>query len=166
MDATRQSLLTAAQDSHVILLTGGVSAGDTDYVLPAIESLGGQVVFHRLPIRPGKPVLVAMLGKTLVVGLPGNPVSAAVTSRVIAQPLLERLAGLRLSQSYLRLELSNSDKKTLNLYWYRLIRLCNAGAELLDSQGSGDLVSLALSDGFLEVPPGCTGTGPWRTWLW
>lgn len=166
LESTQKALSTAVHASDAVILTGGVSAGDTDYVLPAIESLGGQVVFHRLPIRPGKPVLVAVLGQTLVVGLPGNPVSAAVTSRVIAEPLLGRLAGLRQSPGNLRLTLSNADDKTLNLFWYRLIRLSEFGTQLVDTQGSGDLVSLAQSDGFLEMPPGCSGSGPWRTWLW
>lgn len=165
LEATRESLQQATQQADAVILTGGVSAGDTDFVLPAIESLGGTVVFHRLPLRPGKPVLVAMLRGKLVAALPGNPVSAAVTARVIAEPLLDRLAG-RNSPPRLRLNLSHADSKTLNLFWYRLIRLGLQGAELVGSQGSGDLVSLARSHGFVELPPGASGAGPWRTWLW
>jgi molybdopterin molybdotransferase len=165
LEATRESLQQATQQADAVILTGGVSAGDTDFVLPAIESLGGTVVFHRLPLRPGKPVLVAMLQGKLVAALPGNPVSAAVTARVIAEPLLDRLAG-RNSPPRLRLNLSHADSKTLNLFWYRLIRLGPQGAELVGSQGSGDLVSLARSHGFVELPPGESGAGPWRTWLW
>jgi molybdopterin molybdotransferase len=165
LEATRESLQQAAQQADAVILTGGVSAGDTDFVLPAIESLGGTVVFHRLPLRPGKPVLVAMLRGKLVAALPGNPVSAAVTARVIAEPLLDRLAG-RNSPPRLRLNLSHADSKTLNLFWYRLIRWGPQGAELVGSQGSGDLVSLARSHGFVELPPGASGAGPWRTWLW
>jgi len=161
----QESLVRACQKSDAVILTGGVSAGDTDFVLPAIQALGGTVLFHRLPLRPGKPVLVALLNGKVVVGLPGNPVSAAVTSRLIAEPLLERLAG-RSTAGPLRLTVSNPDEKNLNLFWYRLVRRTEIGLQLVDTQGSGDLVSLARSDGFVELPPGCTGAGPWRTWLW
>lgn len=171
LEATRQALESDSETQDAIIITGGVSMGDTDYVLPAIESLGGHVLFHRLPLRPGKPVLVAMLGKTLVIALPGNPVSVAVTSRVVAQPLLEKLAGKNLpgnspTNGQLKLRLTNPDEKRLNLYWYRLVRLRESSAELIAYQGSGDLVSLSQSQGFIEVPPGGSGAGPWRTWLW
>ncbi len=165
LSASQESLAEAVRTSDAVVLTGGVSAGDTDYFPEAIQSLGGEILFHRLPLRPGKPVLVAMLKEKLIIGLPGNPVSVAVTSRVIAQPLLERLAG-RLAGRQVRLPLVNADEKTLNLHWYRLIHLEEGAARLVDSRGSGDLVSLAQSDGFVEVPPGCWGAGPWRAWLW
>jgi molybdopterin molybdotransferase len=162
---TRRALSVACEQSDVVILTGGVSAGDTDFVPEAIIDLGGDIVFHRLPIRPGKPVLAGFVNETLVIGLPGNPVSTTITARVIAEPLLERLAGLS-RRPDLWLTLVQSDEKTLNLIWYRLIRLQDRGASLVGSRGSGDLVSLALSNGFVEVPPGQFGSGPWRAWLW
>lgn len=165
LSETKQAISGACDQSDVVILTGGVSAGDTDFVPQAIIELGGEIVFHRLPIRPGKPVLAGFVDETLVIGLPGNPVSTAITARVIAQPLLERLAGLS-RPADLRLTVNESDEKTLNLVWYRLIKLQDLGASLVGSRGSGDLVSLALSNGFVEIPPGQFGSGPWRAWLW
>jgi molybdopterin molybdotransferase len=149
----------------VIILTGGVSAGDTDFIPKALTELGGEILFHRLPIRPGKPVLVGLWEGKLVVGLPGNPVSAAVVSRVIAQPLLQRLGGV-LPPPMTQLSLAESDDKRLNLVWYRLVELDGGHGRLVDSRGSGDLVSLSRSHGFIEQPAGQSGRGPWRTWLW
>lgn len=165
LEETRRTLAAAIEQSDVVILTGGVSAGDMDFVPQAIVDLGGEIVFHRLPIRPGKPVLVGFVNETLVIGLPGNPVSTTVTARVVAQPLLERMAETN-SPAQLRLPLINPDDKALNLYWYRLVRLEEEGLQLVPSRGSGDLVSLAKSNGFIEIPPGQTGIGPWRTWLW
>ncbi len=169
---TLQSVQAAIEaqlsEADAILLTGGVSMGDTDFVPEAITKLGGQIEFHRLPIRPGRPVLGASLNGKLLLGLPGNPVSVAVTSRVIGLPLLRKLAGvLPMEEPLERCELVDADNKTLSLIWYRLVKI-NAESEvkLIDSQGSGDLVSLSLSDGFVEIPMGACGKGPWRVRWW
>lgn len=163
-----QAALTARlEDCDAILLTGGVSMGDTDYVPAAIESLGGEIVFHRLPIRPGKPVLGAILDGKLIVGLPGNPVSVAVTARVVAEPLLRRLAGCRFAAPRLAVQLAETDDKRLDLTWFRLVTIDAWGAvHLAKSQGSGDLVSLSRSSGFVEIPAAGDGRGPVPLTLW
>jgi molybdopterin molybdotransferase len=66
-----------------------------------------------------------------------------------------------------RIPLSNPDRRTLPLVWYRLVRLGTSGAgELIPLQGSGDLVAMAHSDGFVELPPGASGAGPWPFFPW
>ncbi len=154
--------------ADAILLTGGVSMGDTDFVPEAIAKMGGQVAFHRLPIRPGRPVLGACLDGKLLIGLPGNPISVAVTSRVIGLPLLRKLAGIMPAEEPLkRCILGNADEKTLPLVWYRLVKIGpDSEVNLIDSQSSGDLVALSLSDGFVEIPMGARGSGPWRVRWW
>lgn len=152
-----------------VILTGGVSMGDTDHVPGAVRESGGEIVFHRLPIRPGKPVLgaVAPEGK-LIVGLPGNPVSVAVTAAVIALPLLRQLGGLaEILPGQQQVLVSNSDDKKLNLHWYRLVELGSDGQlRYVDSRGSGDLIALGRSAGFVTVPAGMSGPGPWPLQLW
>ena len=154
--------------ADAILLTGGVSMGDTDFVPEAVVRLGGEVAFHRLPIRPGRPVLGASLDGKLLLGLPGNPVSVAVTSRVIGLPMLRKLAGIvPTEESLMRCELTNPDDNSLSLIWYRLVKIGpDSQVRLIGSQGSVDLVSLALSDGFVEIPMGARGSGPWRVRWW
>lgn len=152
-----------------IILTGGVSMGDSDHVPEAIISAGGKIVFHKIPIRPGKPVLGALGPQgQLIMGLPGNPVSVMVTARRILAPLLQKLAGA--SNWYMpptAVELINADTKTLPLVWFRLVRLVSPGrAELLPTHGSGDITSLACSDGFVEIPPESSGPGPWPFYGW
>ncbi len=155
-----------AEQVDAILLTGGVSMGDADFVPDAITGLGGEIVFHRLPIRPGKPVLGGRLAKTLIVGLPGNPVSVAVTARVVALPLLRALTGcIEFLQP--QVELANPDDKTLSLTWFRSVHTDAAGAVYLThTKGSGDLVSMANSAGFVRIPPGQSGAGPWQFYSW
>lgn len=162
---TLEHLLTTVD---ALLLTGGVSMGDTDHVPAAIEKIGGQIVFHRLPIRPGRPVLGAVAGGKLIIGLPGNPVSVAVTSTVVALPLLKRLAGVQpLVESCPRVTVTPADSLQLPLTWYRLVEISETGdVRFVDTRGSGDLISLARSVGFVTIPPGMCGSGPWPLTRW
>ncbi len=82
------------EQCDAVLLTGGVSMGDYDYVPDVVQELGGDITFHGLPIRPGKPILgAATAAGKLILGLPGNPVSATVGCRRFALPLLAKQSG-------------------------------------------------------------------------
>ena len=167
LDAVSATLADLLPRCDAVLLTGGVSMGDTDFVPAAVEALGGEIVFHRLPIRPGKPVLGAAVDGKLVLGLPGNPASVAVTSRVFGEPLLLRQAGCISSPGRPLVHLADPDDKRLELTWYRLVRLGDAGqVHLLASQGSGDVVALSLSDGFVELLPGASPSTAVRLTVW
>ena len=87
--------LLAAFDQGVDLLvtTGGASVGERDYVREALIDLGVTLDFWKLRMRPGKPLMFGTRAKTLVFGLPGNPVSALVTAIVILRPALRRMTG-------------------------------------------------------------------------
>lgn len=79
----------------VLLTTGGVSAGRLDFVPAAVRDMGGEVLFHKVAIRPGKPLLCARLpGGPLLFGLPGNPIATAVGLRFFVVPALRALLGL------------------------------------------------------------------------
>lgn len=163
----REHVKSLLDQCDAILITGGMSAGDTDHVPNAIGSLGGVTAFHRMGIRPGKPVFGAHLSNKLILGLPGNPISTAVTSRVFGNPLLDRLGGKRLADPLPLVELSESDDKQLPLIWFRLVEIGPLGhARLLPNQGSGDVAALARSSGFVTIPAGATGTGPWQFTGW
>jgi molybdopterin molybdotransferase len=152
-----------------VLLTGGVSAGQYDFVPDVIAAIGGETIFHRLPLRPGAPVFGAVGPKgQAILGLPGNPVSVLVTARRLAWFALMRLAGFAEPRPRVPVVgLSNVDGKSLKDWWCRMVRLTGAGqAELVPTRGSGDVVSMGRSDGFVEVPPETTGAGPWPFYSW
>ena len=93
--ALRDRLLELASGAEVIVTTGGVSAGRLDLLPAAVHELGGEMVFHKVAIRPGKPVLHARLpGGVLLFGLPGNPLAVAVGMRFFVIPALRALQGL------------------------------------------------------------------------
>jgi molybdopterin molybdotransferase len=79
--------------ADVLLLSGGVSAGTLDLVPGVLQEAGVQPHFHKVEMKPGKPVFFGTRGDALVFGLPGNPVSALVCFELFARPALRRLAG-------------------------------------------------------------------------
>jgi molybdopterin molybdotransferase len=83
----------AAARADIIVTTGGASVGDHDLVRPALEAAGGTIDFWRIALRPGKPMLAGRLGDAVVLGLPGNPVSAFVTATLFLRPLIAAMAG-------------------------------------------------------------------------
>lgn len=93
-DLVARELAALASRCDVIVTTGGVSAGRLDFVPATIARLGGEILFHKVAIRPGKPLLFARLpGGTLFFGLPGNPMGMAVGLRFFVLPALRALMG-------------------------------------------------------------------------
>jgi molybdopterin molybdotransferase len=166
-DSLRSALRRAWSAADAILVTGGVSMGERDAVPRELEALGARPVFHRLPQRPGKPLYAATTddGRP-VLGLPGNPVSVLVTARRYAVAALRARAGLGPPHAS-RVSVSNADAQSIPLWWHRPVRRIDAcNVELVPIRGSGDVASVASSDGFVEIPPNATGAGPWAYYGW
>ncbi|MFL9839430.1 gephyrin-like molybdotransferase Glp [Sphingomonas sp. ST-64] len=83
----------AAVDADLLVTTGGASVGDHDLVRPALEAAGAAIDFWRVAVRPGKPMMAGRMRDTVVIGLPGNPVSAHVTALLFVCPMIAHLAG-------------------------------------------------------------------------
>lgn len=169
-DALKSRLAEQLENTDAILLTGGVSMGDTDHVPQVLRELGATIVFHKLPIRPGKPILGAIGPQgQAIIGLPGNPVSVAATALRIAFPILKHLAGFRdKSVASMPVELLEPDQKSIPLHWYRPVQFCRSQSNerpqvrLTPNLGSGDVVALSASEAFIEIPLGqATHAGPW-----
>jgi molybdopterin molybdotransferase len=157
-----QALSNLRSECDLILTNGGVSVGDHDFLPEVIRHLGGEVVFHRISIRPGKPTLTAKLGETWLVGLPGNPASAFVGWHVLALPLARRLAGsppedsLRFAPGTLREPISNRGQRTalapVEVQWDE----GRFSIRPLTWRGSHDILALARANGLLIIEPGTT----------
>ncbi len=85
----------ARVEADILVTTGGASVGDHDLIRPALAAAGGAIDFWRIALRPGKPMLAGKIGEMLVLGLPGNPVSAFVTAAIFLKPLFAAISGAR-----------------------------------------------------------------------
>ena len=90
---TLAAAFRAAQDADIIVTTGGASVGDHDLVRPVLQHLGAAMDFWKIAMKPGKPMMAGMLGDAVVLGLPGNPVSAHVTATLFLLPLVRAMSG-------------------------------------------------------------------------
>lgn len=89
-----RAVLELAADADVIVTSGGASVGDHDLVAPVTEAMGATRAFYKVALRPGKPLMAGKLGRAVLLGLPGNPVSAIVCGHLFLLPLLRAMQGL------------------------------------------------------------------------
>jgi molybdopterin molybdotransferase len=146
----------AIGQNDMVVISGGVSMGDTDYTYRVLKQLNVKKLFHRIAIRPGKPVWFGLAGKKPVFGLPGNPVSVTVTFHQIVLPVLRTMARAAsvLPANYL-LPLGMDVSKKHGLREFLLASLSDSGRTVvpqLGYQGSGDFVSAAKSAGVMVIP--------------
>ncbi len=91
--AALQNKFAQCSDADIIVTSGGASVGDHDLVQEALRNVGAEIDFWRVAVKPGKPLIAGRLGKSIVLGLPGNPGSAYVTAYLFLLPLVRHLAG-------------------------------------------------------------------------
>jgi molybdopterin molybdotransferase len=152
--ASRRALDAGAQ---VIISSGAVSMGRYDFVPQALAQVGAETLFHKVAIRPGKPLLFARLpGNALLFGLPGNPIAVAVGLRFFVEPALRVMLGLP-PETPRRVPLFNaySKKPRLRFHLKSRLRLDPQGrlmAEVLDGQESYRIRPLADANAWTIVP--------------
>jgi molybdopterin molybdotransferase len=150
----------AAARADLLLTTGGVSVGDFDLVPRVVAELGGEVLFHKVAMQPGKPVLAARLGKALVLGLPGNSVSVLVGYCLFGRPCLRRLAGdpEAFSLPWQMLPAAAAAHNRGNRVQFRPARgvreAAAPGVEVLPWKGSHDLLTAARATHLARLEPG------------
>ncbi|MCB1308134.1 MAG: molybdopterin molybdotransferase MoeA [Leptospiraceae bacterium] len=93
-DAIRSLLDRVLDEADFVLLTGGVSAGDTDFVPGLLAEAGVQSIFHKVRMRPGKPIWAGARKQTMVFGLPGPPFSCRITFKLFVEPAVRRCMGI------------------------------------------------------------------------
>lgn len=95
LESLVETCRTALEDHDVVMLSGGSSVGVRDYTIRILQSFpDAELLVHGVAVRPGKPTILARIGKKIFWGLPGQPVSALMICRVFALPSLERLQGI------------------------------------------------------------------------
>jgi molybdopterin molybdotransferase len=146
----------------ILLTSGGVSMGERDLLPGVLRDMGATLLFHRIRLKPGKPMLAARLGDLTILGLPGNPVSAYLNALLFLPVALARLQGGEALDPWKEAELA---EPVANKGDRPLLHPCTlqAGRLLpLPSQGSADLVRLAQADACAWIPPGGAKAGRTR----
>lgn len=156
-EAVRDALAAIrAEDPPVDLLVicGGSSVGERDLVIDALR-IHGEVLFHGLAVKPGKPTAFARLGRTMVLGMPGNPTSCLSNAYVLMVPLLRTLGRLpaahpRIVRAALAQRVT-SPRGRLQLLPVRLEERQQGMRAVPTFKGSGEITSLSRADGYVTV---------------
>ena len=161
LEATRAALEQAFAECDLVVTSGGVSVGELDYVKGAFTSLGGELEFWRVAIRPGKPFVFGRRSGKFLLGLPGNPVSASVTFLLLTYPALRRWqgAGVTTLPTYSGV-LGESLTNPGDRRHFVRVRVDASGRVFsAGPQASHVLTALARADGLLDLGAGATPGG-------
>ena len=156
-EATSQAISNALKDNDIIILTGGVSMGDYDYVPIVMKKLGIDILFSSISVQPGKPTKFGVKDGKLIFGLPGNPVSSYMQFELLVKPAIQKLMdGEPESNLIARLPMSAGYKRN-KIERLGLIPVSiNTENKVVtvDFHGSAHIFALAKADGYIMIPMG------------
>lgn len=133
------SALENALQYDIVILNGGVSAGDADFVPAVLKQAGVKQLFHKVAIRPGKPFWCGHKGKAMVFALPGNPLSCLVTFTVFIRPYLETSFGINSALLSLPIANDRKQKVLLDEFFPVAIKGAPSAFHSISFNGSGDI---------------------------
>lgn len=156
----KERVKKAVRECDMVLINAGSSAGREDFTKDIIEELG-QVLIHGVAIKPGKPVILGMIDKKPVIGIPGYPVSAYFIMEIIVKPLVMAFHGVK-PKEFKKVEASLSRRVMSSLKYLEFVRvkLGYVGEKLIATplnRGAGATMSLVRADGILEIPQNVEG---------
>ena len=159
-DLIRDRVAEAVEEHDMIIVNAGSSAGRDDYTVHVLRELG-EVIVHGVAIKPGKPVILAIVKGKPVIGLPGYPVSAYIGFQLFVQPLLEKMTGKRREREKpVEAVISRRLVSSLKHREYVRVKVGRVGQKLVASplaRGAGAAMSLVRADGFCVIPQSSEG---------
>ena len=150
--STKNMINNALNSYDLVIMTGGISVGDYDFVGKALDELEVKQVFYKVKQKPGKPVYLGVKKGTTVFGLPGNPAAALSCFYIYVIPAVRKIQGFKdLFLEKRTLSLNNSYKKTSNLSHFLKAFYSGDNVEILNSQSSAMLSSFATANCILYM---------------
>ena len=150
----------AVKQQDIVIITGGVSVGKYDHTKTALAENGADIFFDKVRLKPGKPAVFARLGKTLIFGLPGNPVSAAVTFHLFVRKAILQMQGAAMTDLRTGFAVLTSEARAArerDTYLPSRTETNKLGqlvAVPLKWLGSSDFVGFARADSMIFIPKG------------
>lgn len=154
-DKIKEAVVQALKKCHIVVINAGSSAGRDDYTYSIIEELG-KVYTHGVAIKPGKPVVLGIISGKPVIGIPGYPVSAALTFELFVKPLINKKLGIEIKERQkVKVTVAKPLYSTLGLEEMIRVKIGRIGEKLVAApleRGAGIIMSLVRADGILKVP--------------
>ncbi len=155
---TETMINKALSENDVVLITGGVSMGDYDFVPEILRKNNIKLLFEKLEVKPGRPTVFGINDSKYVFGLPGNPVASFVIFEMLVKPLIYKLMNNNYIPSCINVPLESgySRKKADKLTWVPVRFTENGGVNLVEYHGSAHILSLCSANGLITIPIGVT----------
>lgn len=161
-DHLRKAIQKAVQENDIVVLNAGASAGTRDYTSNVLAELG-EVIVHGVAIKPGKPVILAIVDNTPVIGLPGYPVSAILTMRLFVRDMIYAFMNLETPKAQMiEAVMSRPLASSMGVDEYVRVTLGQVDNTFMatpSGKGAGAVMSLVRADGLLTLPAGSEGIG-------
>ena len=143
--------VSAAASEDLVVFSGGSSVGERDLILDVLRG-AGEILFHGIAVKPGKPTVFGRVGDRPVLGMPGYPTSCLSNAYMLLVPMLRRLARLPEYRPHtVRLPLARRIVSTTGRHQFYTVRIQN-GTAVPAFKASGDITSMSQADGFIEIP--------------
>ena len=157
-DDTFTLVTRALSENDILLMTGGVSVGEWDFVPEVLKRAGVEIIFDRVNVQPGKPTTFGTYSNGYVFGLPGNPVSSFVQFELLVRPLIAKMMGLRSMPRDLKLKMGKEwrRKRGDRLTWIPVTIDGNSEVFPVEYHGSAHISALPKADAIIPVQPGKT----------
>lgn len=150
-DGLTRALDACLADADLVVVSGGSSVGERDLLLDVLAHRG-DVHFHGIAVKPGKPTAFATVDGRPVFGMPGNPTSCLSNAYILLVPYLRTLAGLPPHQPHVvRAPLARRVVSATGRHQFYTVRV-EQGQAVPAFKGSGDITSMSLADGYIEIP--------------
>jgi molybdopterin molybdotransferase len=146
----------AIEKNSIVIITGGVSMGDFDFVPTVLARAGVKILFDKVNVQPGKPTTFGIHSKAVVFGLPGNPVSSFVQFEMLVRPFINRMMGYDWKPYEFKLPMAvGYERKSSTRLGFIPVSI-NEKNEVIpvDFHGSAHLTSLSVADGLIALKPG------------
>ena len=154
IDHTLDELAAAIEATgreEMLVFSGGSSVGERDLILDVLERTG-EVLFHGIAVKPGKPTVFGRIGGRPVLGMPGYPTSCLSNAYMLLVPMLRRIARLpEYKPQTVRLPLARRVVSTTGRHQFYTVKI-QGGAAVPAFKASGDITSMSQADGFIEIP--------------
>jgi molybdopterin molybdotransferase len=143
--------VNAAAREDIVVFSGGSSVGERDLILDVLNR-HGEVLFHGIAVKPGKPTVFGRVAGKPVLGMPGYPTSCLSNAYMLLVPMLRRMARLPGHRpQVVRLPLSRRIVSTTGRHQFYTVRIAD-GTAAPAFKASGDITSMAHADGYIEIP--------------
>jgi molybdenum cofactor synthesis domain-containing protein len=143
--------IDSAASADLIIFSGGSSVGERDLIVDALQE-AGEVIFHGIAVKPGKPTILGRAGGRPVLGMPGNPTSCLSNAHVLLIPMLRKMARLpEYVPQTVTVPLSRRIVSTTGRHQIYTVRVID-GTAVPAFKGSSDITSMAHADGYIEIP--------------